>query len=300
MLERITNLFWLLALLGVTWAWIIPAHFSWFAPFIPLALGLIMLGMGLTLTLDHFRAVLAEPLAIGIGVAAQFLLMPTLGFFIAKSFQLDPGLAAGLILVSCCPGGTASNVIAFLAKANVALSVLMTMCSTILAVILTPLMTGWLAGQYVEVDKWTLFKTTIILVLMPVILGIALNRFFPKQTKRIATFSPLLSVVAIILIGGCIISLQKEAIADSGWPLLAAIIVLHGCAFVGGYIFATLAKRPEDERRTVSIEVGMQNSGLAATLAASLASPLAALPSAISAIIHCLLGSLAAGWWRRH
>ena len=142
MLERFTNLFWLWTILGVTWAWFFPPHFAWFGPWVSPGLGVIMLGMGLTLTFEDFRKVFQHPQAIGVGVFAQFLIMPTIGYSIAKLFGLPPSLAAGLVLVSCCPGGTASNVIAFLAKANVALSVLMTMCSTGLAIVLTPLMTG--------------------------------------------------------------------------------------------------------------------------------------------------------------
>jgi len=140
-----------------------------------------MLGMGITLSPSDFRSVGKMPKAIGLGVGAQFLIMPSVGFVLAKAFGLSPELAVGLILVSCCPGGTASNVIAFLSRANVALSVLMTMCSTLLAVVLTPLMTKWLAGQYMEIDALALLKTTFQIVLLPVVVGIVLNHFVPKK-----------------------------------------------------------------------------------------------------------------------
>lgn len=299
MLARITNLFWLWTILGVGWAWVIPAHFSWFQPYITPALGVIILGMGLTLTVDHFKEVIKRPKEIGIGVVAQFLIMPLLGWGVTRLFGFEGGLAAGIILVSCCPGGTASNVIVFLARANVALSVLMTMCSTILAIILTPFMTGWLAGEYVPIDEWALLKKTLTVVLFPIILGVGINHFFPRVVKPISQWSPLLSVICIILIVGFIISVRKQAIIDAGWPLLLAILLLHSGAFLLGYLFAKLFKAPEENRRTVSIEVGMQNSGLGAELASTLANPLAVVPSAISAFFHCCLGSACAAVWRR-
>ena len=229
-----------------------------------------MLGMGLTLSFDDFRNVLKNPKAIGIGVAAQFLIMPTLGFLIAKSAGLSPGLSAGLVLVSCCPGGTASNVIAYLSKANVALSVLMTMCSTILAVVLTPTLAGWLAGEFVQVDVGQLFLKTLTVVLLPVLVGLLLNQFASRWTGPITQVSPLVSVIVIVLIVGCIIALKKSEIIDAGLPLLVAILLLHVSGFSLGYGFAYLGGFSEDYRRTVSIEVGMQNSGLGAELASAL------------------------------
>lgn len=298
LISKATNLFWLWTLLGVGWAWLIPEHFIWFAPFISPGLGVIMLGMGLTLSFDDFRSVLKQPKAIGIGVVAQFLIMPTIGFAIAKVAGLSPGLSAGLVLVSCCPGGTASNVIAYLARANVALSVLMTMCSTLLAVVLTPTLAGWLAGEFVQVDVGQLLFKTLTVVLLPVLGGLLLNQFASRWVQPITRISPLVSVVVIVLIVGCIIALKKTEIIDAGLPLLFAILSLHVAGFGFGYGFAFLGGFDEDYRRTVSIEVGMQNSGLGAELASALGDPLAPVPSAISAFFHCLLGSMLAGIWR--
>lgn len=299
MLARITNLFWLWTIMGVAWAWIAPSHFSWFGPYISPALGVIMLGMGITLTVTDFRTVLRKPKEIGLGVLAQFIVMPLLGWGVTKFFGFTGGLAAGIILVSCCPGGTASNVIVYLARANVALSVLMTMSSTLLAVVLTPYMTGWLAGEYVPIDEWALLKKTLTVVLLPVILGVGLNHFFPKAVRPISRWSPLLSVICIILIVGCIIALKKQAIIEAGWSLLLAILILHTGAFILGYLFAKLTGASVQNCRTVSIEVGMQNSGLGAALASTLANPLAPVPAAISAFFHCCLGSACAAYWRR-
>ena len=298
MVSKITNLFWLWTILGVGWAWLMPEAFTWFAPYITPALGVIMLGMGMTLTGGDFLAVFKRPVGVGIGVAAQFVIMPTLGYFIAKGFGLEPGLAAGLILVSCCPGGTASNVIVFLSRGNVSLSVLMTMTSTVLAVFLTPYLTGWLAGEHVPIDELALLKKTLTVVLLPVLAGLALNQWGSRWVKPISQYSPIVSVIAIILIVGCIIGLKKDAIVGAGWNLIIAVFTLHITAFALGYLVAKLCGCNEDDRRTVSIEVGMQNSGLGACLAACLANPLAPVPSAISAFCHCLVGSLLAGIWR--
>lgn len=298
MIAKATNLFWLWTLLGVAWAWFIPQHFIWFAPYIGPGLGVIMLGMGLTLSFDDFRDVLKTPKAIGLGVAAQFVIMPTLGYLIAKTAGLSPGLSAGLVLVSCCPGGTASNVIAYLSRANVALSVLMTMCSTILAVVLTPTLAGWLAGEFVQVDVVQLFFKTFTVVLLPVLGGLLLNQFAARWMRPITQISPLVSVVVIVLIVGCIIALKKTEITDAGLPLLIAIFLLHVSGFSCGYVCAYLGGFSADYRRTVSIEVGMQNSGLGAELATALSDPMAPVPSAISAFFHCLIGSMLAGLWR--
>jgi len=298
MITRITNLFWLWTLIGVSWAWFTPQHFIWFAPYITPTLGGIMLGMGITLSWQDFRRVFQHPKGVFLGVIAQFLIMPSLGYFIAKIFNLEPGLAAGLILVSCCPGGTASNVIAYLSKGNVSLSVLMTMTSTFLAILLTPYLTGWLAGTYIPINEVVLLKQTISIVLVPILAGIVINQYTPRFTTKISHISPLLSAIAIIMIVGCVIALKKEAIITAGAPLIFAVLTLHTLAFFLGFIFAkTCGCHPQD-CRTVCIEVGMQNSGLGASLATTLPNPLAPVPSAISALFHCLIGSLLAGIWR--
>ena len=156
-----------------------------------------MLGMGLTLSFKDFKDVLKTPVAIGIGVGAQFIIMPILGFSLAKGFDLEKDLAVGLILVSCCPGGTASNVIAFLSRANLALSVLMTMCSTFAAILLTPLLTDFLASQYMNVDALKMLLSTVQIVLIPIVLGIFLNHYCPRLVKGVKDLAPLISVIVI-------------------------------------------------------------------------------------------------------
>lgn len=280
-----------------------PEWFTWFrGPLIVWGLGVIMLGMGLTLTFADFRSVFHLPRAGGIGVLCQFGIMPLLGWGVAKWLRLaeiDPMLAVGLILVSCCPGGTASNVVAFLARANVALSVLMTMVSTFAAILLTPFLTKWYAGTLVEVDAWALCLSTIKVVLLPVTLGLLANRYMPKFSETVRPFSPFVSVVAIVLIVASIIGQQREVILESGWRLLAAPALLHIGGFGLGYLVSKLWRLPEASARTISIEVGMQNSGLGATLAKQhFPGTVAPVPCAISAVYHCLIGSLLVGIWR--
>jgi BASS family bile acid:Na+ symporter len=304
-LAWMTNLFPLWVVLGCGWAWFQPAPWAAMRPFIGPGLGLIMLGMGLTLRVVDFAAVARQPKLVALGVAAQFLIMPLSGWAIAKTFQLEPGLAIGLILVACCPGGTASNVICYLAKANVALSVLLTMSSTVVAVVATPLLTRWLAGAWLPVDAWALFRSMLVVVLLPLACGVAANTAFgklrhPEKIRRwVDAVGPLFSSVVVVMIVGSIVAAKKTEIASALWPLFASVLVLHTCGFALGYGFAWLAGCKESLRRTISIEVGMQNSGLGAALATKHfpQMALAPVPAAISAVFHCLIGSLLAAWW---
>ncbi len=302
-ISTLTNAFpfWVVICSGL--ALFFPEFFTWFrGPWIVYGLGVIMLGMGLTLTIKDFREVVKIPRAGAIGVICQFGIMPLLGWSIAKLLRLDeidPMLAVGLILVSCCPGGTASNVVVYLARGNVALSVLMTICSTFAAIVLTPLLTKWLAGTFVEVDAWGLFLSTVKVVLVPVTLGLLLNQFLPKFSETIKPFSPLVSVFAIVMIVASIIGQQKEIILQADWRLLAAPALLHLGGFGLGYGLAKLFRLGEQNSRSISIEVGMQNSGLGAALAGKhFPGTVAPVPCAISALYHCVIGSIVAGIWR--
>jgi len=318
MLRFLTNLFALWTILGTAWAWFVPEHFLWvvdgrFQPFgqslVSVMLGLIMLGMGLTLSFDDFRRIAKIPKCVASGVALQFTVMPLAGVSLAMVFGLEAGLAVGLILVSCCPGGTASNVVAYLARANLALSVTMTMASTLIAVIATPILTGWLAGKYVEIDQWNLFINMVSIVLLPVIAGVLLNRYLPRLTSKISIISPLASVIVVVLIVGGIIANSKALIEEHFGVLMLAVLLLHVFGFGLGYLITKALVFGVEERRTISIEVGMQNSGLGSSLAstptfaAQFANPmqaaLAPVPSAISAVYHVVIGSFLAAIWRR-
>ena len=297
-LRLLTALFPAWIIIGAIWAWIQPPHFNWFQPFIGPALGVIMLGMGITLSFNDFRRVLKVPRAVGIGVIAQFTIMPLLGWSLANAFGLERDLAVGLILVSCCPGGTASNVIAYLARANLPLSVLMTMCSTFLAIFLTPGLTHVFASSQMEIPAGKMLLSTVQVVLLPLVVGLTLNQFFPKIVRKANLLAPLVSVIAIVLIVSCIIGLNKGMISSAGAALFLSVLLLHVGGFGFGYLAAKLLKYPEDFRRTLAIEVGMQNSGLGSTLAKQHISIAAAAPCAISAVYHCILGSLLAAYWR--
>ncbi len=318
MLRVITNNFAVLTVLGVALAWVWPEGFTWMTdgrialggqPLLSLALGTIMLAMGLTLSFEDYRALARLPRALLAGVGLQFVVMPLSGFAIARALALEPGLAVGLILVACCPGGTASNIVAFLARGNVALSVAMTMASTLAAVVLTPLLTGWLAGAYVAIDRWNLLFNMVSIVLLPVVAGTLLNRLFPRAAERVSAVLPLVAIVLVILIVGGIVGGAKAQIAEHAGVLLLATFLLRACGFGLGYVLARWLGLGEVEARTISIEVGMQNSGLGSGLAKTPAfaaqfasvqqAALAPVPAAISAVWHVLIGSVLAGFWRR-
>jgi BASS family bile acid:Na+ symporter len=270
---RFAAAFPLWIVVGCGWAWLRPGDWTWFKPWIEPGLGLIMLGMGLTLRVADFIEVAKRPGAVAAGVIAQFAIMPASGWLVAKVFGLEPGLALGLILVACCPGGTASNVICYLARANVALSVLMTMCSTFAAIVMTPLMTKWLAGKYLPVDAWALFQSMLLVVLLPLVIGLAVNTAVGRMKRPEAVrhavdlVGPVISVAVIVLIVGCIVALKKPEISRAAGPLFLSVFVLHALGFALGYVSMWVFRRDESMRRTVSIEVGMQNSGLGSALA---------------------------------
>jgi BASS family bile acid:Na+ symporter len=299
-LTWLTNAFplWVVTLAGI--ALFQPAWFTWFSgPWIVWGLAVIMLGMGLTLTLDDFRSIGKMPKAVAIGFFAQFTVMPFLGWAMGRLLDLETPYAVGLILVACCPGGTASNVVTYLARANVALSVVMTMCSTFAAVILTPLLTSWLAGALVEVDGWGLFWSTFQVVVLPVVVGVWINRLAPRAVQRAQLVLPLVSVVVIALICASIIGGSAVAVKGAAWRLLGAVFGLHAGGFALGYLVSRVLRLDAIAARTVSIEVGMQNSGLGVVLARKhFADPLTAVPCAISSVFHSVIGSVLAGWWR--
>ena len=318
-MRQIANLFALWTVAGTAWAWFVLEHFTWFVSsenrifgvkLIHLGLGVIMLGMGVTFSFADFREVLRVLRKVALGVACQSVIMPFVGYTLARLSGLETGLATGLILVSCCPGGTASNVVAYLARANLALSVLVTMCSTLVAIAMTPILTGWLAGKFVEADRWNLFLNMVAVVLVPVFAGVALRQLFPKLLRWVTPWSPLLSVAIIVLIVGGIVGASKELIREHFGILLLVVFLLHAMAFLLGYVIAKALRLPIIDRRTICIEMGMQNSGLGSSLAktekfqAQFATPLEGgvghrCPPQSRPVYHCIIGSLLAAIWRR-
>ena len=279
-----------------------PALFLWYGKdAIGYGLGIIMLSMGITLEPGDFIRVWKQPHLVGLGVFSQFLIMPAWSAFLAWALELPPEMAVGLILVSSCPGGTASNVIVFLAKANVALSVTLTLSSTILAVFLTPYLTSFYAGHYVPVDAWSLFKSILFIVLFPLLLGVLWNKFFQNNARQVSKISPLLSVLFILLIVAYVLAAKSRIILEH-WPLLVlSVCLLHAGGFGFGLCFGKIFISGLAERRTLGIEVGMQNSGLGMALASKHFSqlPMVPAPCALSAVVHCIMGSFLAVLWSR-
>jgi len=276
-----------------------PDGFLWVLPWIGWLLAVIMLGMGTTLTAGDFAAVITQPRAVAVGVGAQFILMPVLAWSISRALKLPPELAVGVILVGACPGGTASNVVAYLARADVALSVTLTTISTLLAPILTPLLTLLLVDRTMDVSAAALFLDVFKIVAAPVALGVLLNRYLPGPTRAGRPFLPLVSVIAIALIVAAVVAVNRESLQSSGLLVAVAVVAHNGAGLALGYGAARLLGLNLAQRRTAAIEVGMQNSGLAVALARAHFDPIAALPGALFSVWHNLSGALIAAWWRR-
>jgi bile acid:Na+ symporter, BASS family len=268
-------------------------------PWVNTLLGIIMLGMGLTLQPVDFKVIAKKPKAFAIGVVAQYVIMPLTAIALALAFQLPPELLVGVVLVGSAPGGTASNVMVYLAKGDTALSVAMTTASTMLAPLLTPLLVLWLAGSYLPVDAWALFQSIIFIVLIPVIVGVVLRLLLPKVVKAVLPWLPLVSVVGITLIVVAVVAGSAATILTVGL-LVAVVVILHNTIGYGlGFLAAKSVGLDTSAQRAVAIEVGMQNSGLAAGLARTHFSPESALPAAIFSVWHNVSGSLLASFWSR-
>lgn len=293
------TLFPLLILAGGAVALATPSSFTGLAPWINPLLGVIMFGMGLTLTAPDFAVIAKRPIPVVIGVVAQYAIMPLLGWLIAAALGLPPALAAGVILVGCCPGGTASNVVSYLARGDVALSVSMTTVSTLLAPLFTPVLALWLAGQYMPVDAGSMAWSIVQIVLFPVLLGLVVRTFLPGLVTKALPALPWVSVLAITVVVVAVVAGSAKAIFSAGLLVLAAVILHNGLGYALGYTAARLFRLPIPSRRTTAIEVGMQNSGLAAGLARTYLTPEAALPGAIFSVWHNVSGAILAAYWRR-
>jgi BASS family bile acid:Na+ symporter len=270
---------------------------SWISPL----LGLVMFGMGLTLEWKAFATVFARPLEVSIGVLCQFVLMPLLAWGLARLFRLPTELAVGVLLVGCCPGGTSSNVISYLAKGDVALSVGMTTVSTLLAPVITPLLMKFFAGAVIPVDFFAMFRSILQVVILPVALGLLAKRFLPVFSAGVIPALPAFSTIVIILIVISVVAANAVKLRDCG-ILIMAVVVLHNLSgYALGYLAARMMRFTADKARTVSIEVGMQNSGLACSLAATHFPNLAmaSVPGALFSVWHNISGALLARLYAR-
>ncbi|KAK9286761.1 hypothetical protein L1049_015165 [Liquidambar formosana] len=327
MLETAASLYPLYVTAGAVVACLKPSTFAWFVKRGPasysLSLGFIMLAMGLTLELrDLLNLFVQRPFSILFGCAAQYTIMPAFGAIISKSLGLSPALSVGLILLGCCPGGTASNVVTLIARGDVPLSIVMTVCTTLGAVFLTPLLTKILAGTYVPVDAVKLSISTLQVVVAPILLGSYLQRTFPAAVKFVLPSAPLFAVLASSLLACSVFSenvvrfkssIIGASLASDLSPVLCAkailsgelgviilsVFLLHFAGFFVGYLSAAIGGFREPQRRAISIEVGMQNSSLGVVLATShFTSPMVAVPPAMSAVIMNIMGSSLGFFWR--
>jgi len=259
-----------------------------------------MLGMGLTMRVSELTEVFQRmPWLLVLGLVLQFTVMPVLGFVFSRYVGLEPALATGVALLSACPGGTASNIIAYIAKAEMGLSVMMTTTSTLFAILATPLITKLLVGALVPVSAKALFMSTLQVVLAPVLLGCTLNQAFPATVARCARFTPAFATALISVIVATTIAHSAQSVLTSGFHVLGVVTALHASGFVLGYVVSKGLHLSEKICRTNSIEVGMQNATLGAVLAAlHFSDPVVAVPCAISSCTQSVMGSLLAGFWR--
>ena len=257
-------------------------------------LGIVMFGMGMTLKLSDFKVVFTKPKAVITGILSQFIIMPLLAFLLVKIFNLDPALAVGVILVGSCPGGTSSNVMTYLAKGDVALSVGMTACTTILAPIVTPALVLLLGGATINVSYASMLMTIVQVVLVPIVLGFVINHFFEKFAQASAKVLPLVSVIAICLIIMAVVAANAAKIMTVGWLIIVVVMLHNLCGYALGYGVGKLLGLSRDQMRTLSIEVGMQNSGLATSLATVhfATMPLAAVPGTVFSVWHNISGAI--------
>ena len=295
----IENNFLILALTFSVVALAEPGVFTWLRPHIAKMLGIVMFGMGLTLELSDFKQVWDKKRLVFAGVFLQFLIMPSLAFLIATALRLPKEAFIGLVIVGSCPGGTASNVVTYIAKANVPLSVVLTMSTTLLAPLVTPALIYFLVGTRVEVPFLSLMKEVFWIVMFPLIDGLVLRRFFRKQLEPFVEIFPSLSIMAIVLIIACIMGLNKPTIIAFPVLVILAVMLHNGLGLLLGYMGGKLFKMNEADCRTVGIEVGMQNAGLGVVLAREHFGNEATIPSAFFVFICIITAAVMAEIWRR-
>lgn len=295
--QFVSKTFALWVLLFAFLAFVSPEAFLEIRGYIPYLLGIVMFGMGITLTFNDFSEVVKHPKSVIVGVVGQFVIMPAIAFALAKLFALPTDLAIGVILVGACPGGTSSNVMTYLAKGNTALSVACTTISTLLAPLLTPIIFYVLASQWIDIDASAMFASVLKMVLFPIFLGLIIRALLKKQMAQISQTMPLVSVIAIVLILAAVVAGSKDKIIDSGL-LIFGVVVLHNClGYFVGFLAAKALRLNNYDSKAIAIEVGMQNSGLGAALATAHFNPIAAVPSAVFSFWHNVSGPILANYF---
>ena len=295
--KLISDYMGVLVLLSALLALVFPDVFGHLRPTLinPL-LGVIMFGMGLTLRPEDFKIVFSCPRDVFTGCLAQFTVMPLLAFALSRVFSLDEALTIGVVLVGCCPGGTASNVITYLAKGDLALSVGMTAVSTLLAPVLTPLLVWLLVGETVDVNVAGMLLSILWVVILPIMLGLAVKRLWPRTTEQATSYLPALSSIAICLIVLIVIAANARKLLSGGLVIVAVVMLHNILGLAIGYLVGLVLKLPSAKRRAISVEVGMQNSGLASSLATLhfAAYPMASIPGAVFSVWHNISGAIVA------
>ncbi|MEU4659369.1 bile acid:sodium symporter family protein [Streptomyces sp. NPDC023723] len=297
--RRAVTVFPVLVLLAGALGLLLPGSFSGWSEAVPYLLGVVMFCMGVTMTPEDFRGVARRPWAVALGLVAHYVIMPGLGWAIAHLLQLSPQLAAGVILVGCAPSGTASNVVTYLARGDVALSVSVATVSTVLAPLITPPLTLLLAGEYLPVDAGSMVTDILKTVLLPVVAGILVRLVASRWVTRALPALPWLSALTIAVIVAVVVAGSAAAIKSAALLVFVAVVLHNGLGLALGYGAGKVGRLGEAGSRAMAFEVGMQNSGLAASLATAHFSPLAALPAAVFSVWHNISGALAAAWLSR-
>lgn len=291
-------------LIVIIWAavnYALPHTSTWVIPNTSYLLGIILFGMGLTLTTDDFVRISKRPIPVVLGTVAHYIIMPGLAWLLCLIFHLKGATAAGVILVGSCPSGTSSSVMAFLAGGDVALDVSIEVLSTLLAPLMIPTLLSILAGQFIAVPASKLFMSTLQIVVVPIILGVLVHMLLRHKIDGIIKVMPLISQVAILLIIGAVVSANHANIFTAATALVIPVVMLHNlCGYGLGFAFSKLLRLKEPQQKAITFEVGMQDSSLGATLAIKYFAPQAAIPSTIFSIWHNISGSILSSWWKNH
>ncbi|WP_299550705.1 bile acid:sodium symporter family protein [Seonamhaeicola sp.] len=295
--KSIETYFYVLIVLVAFIGFLFPELFSWVKSYVKQILGGIMFCMGATLTFNDFKSVIKTPKLIGVGILLQYTCMPLLAYAISKVLQLPTEQLIGMVIVGCCPGGTASNLVTYLSKGNVALSVTITLCSTMLAPLLTPLILFGLLAENMPIDAFTLMKSVFWIVVFPIFDALIIRHFFEKQFQKVAFVFPSLAIILISLLVAFIVGVNKDLLMTLPLLLFLAIVLHNGLGYTLGFYISKFFRFSTKDSRTIAIEVGMQNSGLGLALANQFFSAAVALPSALFSIWHNLSGVLIAKKW---
>ncbi len=293
----LSRLFPLWAVLVAVAAFFSPAAFTPLLPHLTRLLTVVMFGLGVTLSFADFRRVITAPAPVIAGVVIHYIVMPLAAFIIARMLRMPPDLTTGMILVGSVASGTGSTLMVYLARGDVALSITIAAFSTLVGIVATPLLTRFYVDATIPVDVGGMLMSILQIVAIPVALGLILNQFAAKAVKKLEPALPYVSIVAILLIIGAVVAASHASLATVGPIVLLGVVLHNGLGLAGGYWGGKLLGFEENVCRTLALEVGMQNSGLAAALGAHYFTPLAALPGAVFSVWHNLSGSLLAGHW---